>query len=94
MKVIICGAGQVGYSIAQYLAKQNNDITVIELHSIDLTYSIVDYQIPLEPPYDPLQPTAVIVTPQSGNHYVCTQLCRRQRAAHSYEMMLAACCLW
>lgn len=30
MKVIICGAGQVGYSIAQYLAKQNNDITVID----------------------------------------------------------------
>jgi len=30
MKVIICGAGQVGYSIAQYLARQNNDITVID----------------------------------------------------------------
>ena len=30
MKVIVCGAGQVGYSIAQYLAKQNNDITVID----------------------------------------------------------------
>ena len=30
MKVIICGAGQVGYSIAQYLAKQHNDITVID----------------------------------------------------------------
>lgn len=30
MKVIICGAGQVGFNIAQYLAKQHNDITVID----------------------------------------------------------------
>lgn len=30
MKVIICGAGQVGYNIAQYLAGQNNDVTVID----------------------------------------------------------------
>ncbi|EKV26486.1 Trk system potassium uptake protein TrkA [Caenispirillum salinarum AK4] len=30
MKVIICGAGQVGYNIARYLAVENNDITVID----------------------------------------------------------------
>jgi trk system potassium uptake protein TrkA len=30
MKVIICGAGQVGFSIARYLAAENNDITVID----------------------------------------------------------------
>ena len=30
MRVIICGAGQVGYSIASYLAREDNDITVID----------------------------------------------------------------
>jgi trk system potassium uptake protein TrkA len=30
MRVIICGAGQVGYSIASYLARENNDITIID----------------------------------------------------------------
>ncbi len=30
MKVIICGAGKVGVTIAQYLAQENNDITVID----------------------------------------------------------------
>lgn len=30
MKVIVCGAGQVGYNIAQYLAKQQNDVTVVD----------------------------------------------------------------
>lgn len=30
MKVIICGAGQVGYNIARYLSGENNDITVID----------------------------------------------------------------
>lgn len=30
MKVIICGAGQVGYNIARYLAEQKNDVTVID----------------------------------------------------------------
>jgi trk system potassium uptake protein TrkA len=30
MKVIICGAGVVGYSIARYLSNENNDITVID----------------------------------------------------------------
>ncbi|RMF08772.1 MAG: hypothetical protein D6763_09340, partial [Alphaproteobacteria bacterium] len=30
MKVIVCGAGQVGFNIAKHLANENNDITVIE----------------------------------------------------------------
>lgn len=30
MRVIICGAGQVGYSIAAYLAREGNDVTVID----------------------------------------------------------------
>jgi len=30
MKVIVCGAGQVGYNIARYLATEQNDITVID----------------------------------------------------------------
>lgn len=30
MKVVICGAGQVGYSIARYLAAEDVDITVID----------------------------------------------------------------
>lgn len=30
MKVIVCGAGQVGFNIAHYLASENNDVTVID----------------------------------------------------------------
>ncbi|NCO03228.1 MAG: Trk system potassium transporter TrkA [Alphaproteobacteria bacterium] len=30
MRVIVCGAGQVGFSIAAYLARENNDVTVID----------------------------------------------------------------
>jgi len=30
MKVIVCGAGQVGFSIARYLASEGNDVTVID----------------------------------------------------------------
>lgn len=30
MRVIICGGGQVGYSIAAYLSREDNDITVID----------------------------------------------------------------
>ena len=29
MKVIVCGAGQVGFNIARHLAMENNDVTVI-----------------------------------------------------------------
>lgn len=33
MRVIICGAGQVGYNIAAYLSRENNDVTVIDQDS-------------------------------------------------------------
>lgn len=41
MKVIILGAGQVGYSIARYLAFEENDITIVD-HSADLLKRISD----------------------------------------------------
>lgn len=31
MRTIICGAGLVGYSIAEYLAREGNDVTVIDI---------------------------------------------------------------
>jgi len=31
MKVLICGAGQVGYAIAERLSKERNDVTVIDI---------------------------------------------------------------
>ena len=30
MRVIVCGAGRVGYGIARRLARENNDVTVID----------------------------------------------------------------
>ena len=30
MRVIICGAGQVGWQLARYLSKEGNDVTVID----------------------------------------------------------------
>ena len=41
MKVIICGAGKVGTSIARHLVDQNNDVTVID-QSQDLINNIRD----------------------------------------------------
>lgn len=41
MKVIICGAGQVGFGIARQLASENNDVTVID-RSAQLVQSISD----------------------------------------------------
>ncbi|MEO5374914.1 MAG: Trk system potassium transporter TrkA [Alphaproteobacteria bacterium] len=41
MKVIICGAGQVGFNIARYLAGENNDVTVIDQRA-DLIRTISD----------------------------------------------------
>ncbi len=41
MKVIICGAGQVGANIARYLADEDTDITVID-QSPELVQKIVD----------------------------------------------------
>ncbi|MDR3439462.1 Trk system potassium transporter TrkA [Telmatospirillum sp.] len=33
MKVIVCGAGQVGFNIARYLSNEDNDVTVIDQRS-------------------------------------------------------------
>lgn len=33
MRVIICGAGQVGYGIAERLAAENHDVTVIDIET-------------------------------------------------------------
>ncbi|CAA6603275.1 Trk system potassium uptake protein TrkA [Rhodospirillaceae bacterium LM-1] len=41
MKVIICGAGQVGFNIARYLASEGNEITVIDQRA-DLVRKISD----------------------------------------------------
>jgi trk system potassium uptake protein TrkA len=41
MKVIVCGAGQVGSNIARYLASENNDVTVID-QSPELIQKISD----------------------------------------------------
>ena len=41
MKVIICGAGQVGYGIAERLANEGNDVTVID-NSPSLVQAIRD----------------------------------------------------
>jgi trk system potassium uptake protein TrkA len=41
MKVIVCGAGQVGFNIAHYLAGEANDVTVID-QSPTLTQKISD----------------------------------------------------
>ena len=41
MKVIVCGAGQVGFNIARYLAQENNDVTVIE-QSPELARRVAD----------------------------------------------------
>ena len=30
MEVIICGAGALGYNIARYLVKENNNVTIID----------------------------------------------------------------
>ncbi|MCB1563414.1 MAG: Trk system potassium transporter TrkA [Alphaproteobacteria bacterium] len=32
MRIIICGAGQVGYSIAAHLSREENDVTVIDMN--------------------------------------------------------------
>ena len=34
MKVIICGAGQVGWQIARHLAGEKNDVTIIDLTGV------------------------------------------------------------
>ena len=41
MKVIVCGAGQVGFNIARHLATENNQVTVID-QSPDLVRKVAD----------------------------------------------------
>ena len=41
MKVIVCGAGQVGFNIAKQLAGEHNDVTVID-QSPELIQKISD----------------------------------------------------
>lgn len=31
MKIVIVGAGKIGYSLAEYLANENHDITVVDI---------------------------------------------------------------
>jgi trk system potassium uptake protein len=38
MKVIICGAGQVGYGIAERLSRENNDVSVIDTSAALIAY--------------------------------------------------------
>ena len=41
MKVIICGAGQVGWQIARHLSGERNDVTVVD-HDADLVRRVTD----------------------------------------------------
>ena len=41
MRVVICGAGQVGYGIAERLSREDNDVTVID-NAPDLVAAIRD----------------------------------------------------
>lgn len=41
MKVIICGAGQVGWQIARHLSGENNDVTVVD-NNADLVHRATD----------------------------------------------------
>ena len=41
MRILICGAGQVGYGIAERLAAENNDVSVID-SSAELVQNIQD----------------------------------------------------
>lgn len=36
MRVVVCGAGQVGFSIASYLAREDNDVTIIDSRTSSL----------------------------------------------------------
>ena len=39
MKVIVCGAGQVGFNIARHLSQEDNDVIVVD-QSAELTKKI------------------------------------------------------
>ena len=46
MKIIICGAGQVGWQIARHLAGERNDVTVIDVAAEKPLQSIQVGQMP------------------------------------------------
>ena len=39
MKVIICGAGQVGWQIARHLSGERNDVTVVDNDPESVSYT-------------------------------------------------------
>jgi trk system potassium uptake protein TrkA len=41
MKVIVCGAGQVGSNIARYLSNEGSDVTIIDCQA-DLVEKVTD----------------------------------------------------
>ena len=41
MKVIICGAGQVGWQIARHLSGEKNDVTVVD-SNVDLVRRVTE----------------------------------------------------
>jgi trk system potassium uptake protein TrkA len=55
MKVVICGAGQVGHSLARYLSQADNDITIIDSsqESIDILNEQLDVQTIIGHPCQP-----------------------------------------
>lgn len=55
MRVIICGADQVGASIAAYLAKENNDVSVIDpdANVLSQMHNVMDVQTVTGHPCDP-----------------------------------------
>lgn len=55
MRVVICGAGQVGYNVASYLARDGNDVTIVDpearmiesaMHELDVNGMIGHYSSP------------------------------------------------
>ena len=42
MKIIVCGAGQVGESIASHLSEEENDVTIIDQNQERLR-KVLDY---------------------------------------------------
>ncbi len=45
MKVIICGAGQVGTTIARHLARENIDVTVIDIDEEQVQLIDQNYEV-------------------------------------------------
>ena len=53
MKVIICGAGRVGYGIAERLSEEGNDVSVIDVPRLRVIDTVAVGQ----------QPSMVLVSP-------------------------------